>query len=312
MTYSIVARDPRTGELGVAVQSHFFGVGRVVGWARPGVGAIATQAFAEVAYGPRGLELMAGGASAPEALERLLAEDRASATRQLGFVDATGRCAAHTGDACAQAAGHALGHQVTAQGNMLLRAGTWSAMLDAYAAAEGDLADRLLAALDAAEALGGDVRGRQSASILVIADEPRDRWWEATRIDCRVDDHPDPLPELRRLVGLNRFYARMLELFSQEGVLGGPLAADRATIDAALDDLAAGREILGAGNQEATFWRGVLLARLGRTDEAGEHFDVAFASRPELSLFLCRIAPGVFPDDPIGALAAIGTRAQPA
>lgn len=311
MTYSIAARDPRTGELGVAVQSHFFGVGRVVSWVRPGVGAVATQAFAEVAHGPGGIELMAQGCGAGEALARLLAADAGAATRQLGLVDAAGEAAAHTGDACVAAAGHALGEQVAVQGNMLASERAWPAMLAAYEAHDGDLTGRLLAALDAAEATGGDIRGRQSASILVMADEPRERPWEAVVVDCRVDDHPEPLAELRRLVPLNRFWVRLLSMFSEAGVLAGGLTPDRAALDRALDALADGRELLG-GNQEATFWRGVLLARLGRDADAREHFAAALAVRAELGEFLRRMAPLVFEGDSDAVLGRVLPRADQA
>lgn len=307
MTYSLVARDPATGALGIAVQSHFFGVGRVVGWARPGVGAVATQAFAEIGYGPRGLDLMAAGASAEEALAQLTADDPGAALRQVAFADGSGRCAAHTGAACVAAAGHAFGDEVSAQGNMLASARVWPAMLDAYAeaaAAGEELPARLLAALDAAEAEGGDLRGRQSASIFVVAAEPRERPWEATLVDCRVDDHPAPLPELRRLVQLNGFYARLLELMSAPGILNGPLVADRAALSAALADLADGQALLGV-NQEAAFWRGVLLARLGDHAAAREQLAGAIAVTPALAEFLRRVAPGVFPGDAAAVLAAV-------
>jgi uncharacterized Ntn-hydrolase superfamily protein len=304
VTYSIVARDPVTGELGVAVQSHFFGVGRVVSWVRPGIGAVATQAFAEVAHGPNGLDLMAHGVAAPDAVERLLRTDPGAATRQLGLVDSAGRAAGHTGSSCVQAAGHALGEQVVVQGNMLASERAWPAMLAAYESHDGELGARLLAALEAAEATGGDIRGRQSASILVVANEPRERPWEAVRLDCRVDDHPDPVSELRRLVGLEGFYRRLLNMFSEAGVLGGELTVHRAALDRALEDLAAGRELLGT-NQEATFWRGVLLARVGRLDEAREHFDAAVRVRPQLREFLTRMASLVFEHDPEAVLASV-------
>lgn len=304
MTYSIVARDPATGDLGVAVQSHFFGVGRVVGWARPGAGVVATQAFAEVAYGPQALALMEDGLPAAEALARLVAADHAAPTRQVAAIDVDGRTAIHTGATCVEAAGHAVGDQVVAQGNMLANAGVWPAMLAAYEAHDGDLTARLLAALDAGEGEGGDIRGRQSAAILVVRAGPAERPWEAVRVDCRVDDHPEPLVELRRLVALNGFYDRFLALLSEEGVLGGPLTDDGAALDRALDDLAAGRRLLG-GNQEATFWRGVLLARLGDEHEAREHFAAALAVRPELGEFLRRMAPGVLPGDAAAVLARV-------
>ena len=179
MTYSIVARDPDTGSLGIAVQSHFFGVGRIVPWAEPGVGAVATQAFAEVSYGPLGLDLMRAGRSAPEALAQLVQADPGADTRQVAMVDAGGNVAAHTGARCVAAAGDSADDQVTAQANMVADDSCWPAMVAAYTSASGGLAGRLLAALDAAENEGGDVRGRQSAAILIVAGEPTPRPWES-------------------------------------------------------------------------------------------------------------------------------------
>ncbi|MGZ4191621.1 MAG: DUF1028 domain-containing protein, partial [Solirubrobacteraceae bacterium] len=168
MTYSIVARDPATGELGVAVQSHWFSVGPIVPWARPGVGAVATQANVEVAYGPRGLDLLAQGIAAPEALRRLLAEDPLAASRQVAIVDARGGVAAHTGEACMAFAGDVQSDGVSCQANVMATQEVWPAMLEAYTSGQGSLTSRLLTALNVGEATGGDLRGRQSAAILVV------------------------------------------------------------------------------------------------------------------------------------------------
>jgi uncharacterized Ntn-hydrolase superfamily protein len=202
-TYSIVARDGDSGELGVAVQSHWFSVGAVVAWARPGVGAAATQSVAEIAHGPNALERLAAGQDPDGAIAAVLSADRLAHYRQLGLVDATGAVAAHTGPGCIAHAGHVLGEAFACQANMMAAAGVPEAMAGAYRAAEGELAERLLAALDGAEAAGGDVRGRQSAALLLVPanGEP----WRA-RFDLRVDDHPDPLGELRRLLRLARAY----------------------------------------------------------------------------------------------------------
>jgi uncharacterized Ntn-hydrolase superfamily protein len=196
MTYSIVARDGQTGELGVAVQSHWFSVGPIVPWARPGVGAIATQANVEVSYGPHGLDLLEQGASASEALERLLAEDPGAGTRQVAVLDASGGVSVHTGADCMAAAGHVAGEGVSCQANIMATDTVWEAMLDTFTAASGPLRERLLAALDAAEEAGGDVRGRQSAAILIVPG--RGEAWESL-VSLRVEDHPEPLHELRRL-----------------------------------------------------------------------------------------------------------------
>src|SRR5438552_418488 len=209
MTYSIVARDPVSGDLGVAVQSHWFSVGTVVTWAEAGVGAVATQAFAEPAYGPRGLSLMRQGIDAGRALNTLLEQDAASAGRQVAFVDASGRVAAHTGAGCIPDAGHVTGEAMSAQANMMRNDRVWPAMLEAYQRAPGGLADRMLAALEAAEEAGGDLRGRQSAALLVVRATSSADPWRDRLIDVRVDDSGEPLAELRRLLELHRGYAHM-------------------------------------------------------------------------------------------------------
>jgi uncharacterized Ntn-hydrolase superfamily protein len=202
-TYSIVARDGASGELGVAVQSHWFSVGSVVAWARPGVGAVATQSVAEVAHGPHTLDRLADGLDARSAVATVLEADALARYRQVGAVDAQGRVAAHTGDGCIPFAGDVQGDGFSCQANMMSTAAVPAAMARAYAAADGDLAERLLAALDAGEAAGGDVRGRQSAALLVVPSEGES--WR-TRFEVRVDDDAEPLVELRRLVRLARAY----------------------------------------------------------------------------------------------------------
>jgi uncharacterized Ntn-hydrolase superfamily protein len=206
VTYSIVARDPETGELGVAVQTGTFGVGTGVPWAEAGVGAVATQSFTEHSYGPFGLDLMKAGRTAPEALAGLVASDSKQRFRQVGMVDAQGRSAAHTGDGCIRDCGHLVGDGFTVQANMMARDTVWRAMAAAYEGAAGSLARRLLAALDAAEAEGGDFRGAQSAAILVVKGEPTGFAWKGRVSNLRVDDHVDPLGELRRLLDREEDY----------------------------------------------------------------------------------------------------------
>lgn len=205
MTYSIVALDAETGELGVAVQSRWLAAGAVVPWARPGVGAIATQSFVDARYGFAGLELLAAGRDPAVALAELLAADPDPGVRQVGIVDASGRTAAHTGAECVGAAGHRSLVGVSVQANMMERPTVWPAMLEAYGKAEGDLADRLVAALRAAEAEGGDVRGRQSAGLLVVPGGSDAKPWDV-RFDIRIDDDPRPLDELERLLRISRAY----------------------------------------------------------------------------------------------------------
>jgi uncharacterized Ntn-hydrolase superfamily protein len=247
VTYSIVARDPETGELGVAVQSHWFSVGSVVAWARPGIGAVATQSVAEVAHGPNALDRMGAGLDAAGALDSVLADDELASYRQLGAVDAGGGVAAHTGPGCIPVAGDLTGEGYSCQANMMAAADVPEAMASAYEAAEGDLAERLLAALSAAEAAGGDVRGRQSAALLVVP--ARGEPWRA-RFDVRVEDHRDPLAELARLVRLARAY----ELAGR----ADELAAEHRHAEATRLYVEAAELAPEAG--ELTFWAGLGMA----------------------------------------------------
>jgi uncharacterized Ntn-hydrolase superfamily protein len=203
VTYSIVARDPETGELGVAVRSRAFRSGGGVAWALPGVGAVATQSYAERSYGPLGLDLLRAGKTPEQTLTGLVAADADAGVRQVAIVDAEGRTALHTGAACIPEAGHLAGDGYTVQANMMRSADVWPAMAEAFEAATGTLARRLLAALDAAEATGGDWRGQQAGGILVVPSEGLP--WERVS-DVRVDDHPEPLRELRRLLDLEEAY----------------------------------------------------------------------------------------------------------
>ena len=207
MTYSIVARDPRTGEMGVAVQSHYFSVGSVVTWARSGVGAVATQSITEPRYGPLGLELMAAGRSAPEALKALVASDPNPEVRQVAMVDSKGRTAAHTGSRCIPHAGHTLGRGVSCQGNIMRNSLVWKAMRrDFEKNRKLPLPERLVSALETAEAAGGDARGKQSAAILVVSGDVAATDWGGRVVELRVEDHREPLEELKRLLRYRRAY----------------------------------------------------------------------------------------------------------
>jgi uncharacterized Ntn-hydrolase superfamily protein len=285
VTYSIVARDPATGELGVAVQSHWFSVGGVVSWARPGIGAVATQANAEVAYGPQLLDLLAAGVAAEQALATLVANDPSGDSRQVAVVDGSGRVAAHTGRACMAYAGHITGAGVSCQANIMATERVWPAMLEAFGAtgaAGGSLTTRLLAALDAAEGEGGDLRGRQSAAIRVVA--PDAEPWE-TVVSLRVEDHPDPLPELRRLVALNDAYA----LAAQADELVGSGHHDEA---ARLSVQASER---APGNHELLFWAGLGIAQAGDLDAGVAQVRAAIAIQPTWRELLRRLPPEVAP-----------------
>lgn len=205
-TFSIVARDPESGDFGIAVQSKFIAVGAVVPWAQANVGAVATQSYANTAYGPDGLTHLAAGLSAEEALQRLLEADEGRAWRQIGLVDAQGRAAAFTGDECMDWKGHHVGDGYCCQGNILKSGETISAMASTFEQTNGPLAERLLAALAAGQAAGGDRRGQQSAALLVVRDGGGYGGFNDRMIDLRVDDHPTPIDELHRLYGLYALY----------------------------------------------------------------------------------------------------------
>jgi uncharacterized Ntn-hydrolase superfamily protein len=223
VTYSIAARDPETGAFGVAVQSHFFAVGAVVPWVEAEVGAVATQAMGLVSYGPLGLERMRRGEAAPDALAALVAADEGRETRQVAMVDRNGVAAAHTGSSCTAFAGARTGDGWSVQGNMLRRDGVPDAMAEAYTGTRGDFVERLLATLDAAEAAGGDVRGQQAAAIVVATNAG----WTGPVLRLQVEDHPQPLVELRRLVQMHRGYEELDAAFQrlQAGELDGLVPA---------------------------------------------------------------------------------------
>jgi len=286
VTYSIVARDPDTGELGVAVQSHWFSVGSIVTWARPGVGAVATQANLEPAYGPRVLDLLAGGVPAPEALARLVAEDPLGQSRQVAVVDAAGRAAAHTGSSCIPYAGHVTADGISCQANIMASERVWPAMLEAFQAANGSLADRLLGALDAAEREGGDIRGRQSAAILVVPAEG-EPW--TTVVSLRVEDHPDPLPELRRLV-------RLREAYALAGEADELLNAGRHDQAAGLYERASE---LAPGNHELLFWAGLGTVQAGDVDRGVAKVVAAIAVQPAWRELLARLPADIAPAAPL-------------
>jgi uncharacterized Ntn-hydrolase superfamily protein len=205
-TFSIVAFDPETDSLGVAVQSKFLAVGSVVPWARAGVGAVATQAMANYNYGPRGLDLMSAGNSAEQTVEALTSEDEDREHRQVGVVDARGRASTFTGSECFDWAGGVTGEHYAAQGNILVGKETVEAMASTYAEADGDLATRLLEALDAGQVAGGDSRGKQSAALLVVREGGGYGGDTDRLVDLRVDDHPEPIRELIRIRDLHTLY----------------------------------------------------------------------------------------------------------
>lgn len=320
-TFSIVARDPATGQMGVAVQSHWFSVGSIVSWAEPGVGAVATQSFVDPSYGPLALGLMRAGKSAPEALEALLNADPGNDVRQVAVVDSQGRVAVWTGGKDIQAAGHFAGPPATSvpasavsasnpkgsgmlsigtgfstEANLMLNDKVWPAMAKAFQEAKGDLAERLLTALDAAQAVGGDIRGRQSAALIVVSGKREDKPWERI-FDVRVDDHPQPLEELRRLVALQRAYNHMN---------AGDAAVERKDNKTALIEYSEAERIASATPgvlpsrlAEMIYWHAVALVNMGRVDESLPLFRKAFAIEGNWATLTPRLPrSGLLPDDP--------------
>lgn len=302
-TYSIVARDPETGEMGVAVQSHAFSVGSAVPWAEAGVGAVATQSLTRIDYGPEGLALMRMGLTASQALADLIENDESRDVRQVAMVDTQGNAAAFTGSRCIAAAGHVIGDGFSVQANLMVNESVWPAMKDAYEHADGDLADRLLAALEAAQASGGDIRGQQSAALLVVAGERSERSWEGRLFELRVEDHPRPLDELKRLVRLQRAYRyadRADELIAAQN------------FDDAMGALAKAAA-LAPDVLELRFWAAAALFAAGREDESLELFREVFAKEPVWALLAPRLVPlGLLPDDPaaLERIAALASAAR--
>lgn len=266
-TYSIIARDPVTGQLGVAVQSHWFSVGTTVPWIRAGIGAVATQSLTDVTYGVIGLAMMAAGKTAEEALQGAIRSDQTPQWRQVGMIDAFGNQAVHTGRKCIRHAGHVSGDGFIVMANLMERPTVWEAMATAYRESEGELADRMLAALDAAQAEGGDIRGRQSAAIIIVSGDPTGIPFRDTVMDLRVDDHPQPLVELRRLVNLSRAYQFMNdgdERLAQSDAAGAKLAYNSAME-------------LAPDNTEIQFWSAVTLFSGGQEQQALVIFKQVFA-----------------------------------
>ncbi len=287
-TYSIVARDPLTGELGVAVQSHWFSVGSVVPWAEAGVGAVATQSFVDPSYGKLGLDLMRAGKSAPDALKSLIAGDEARDVRQVAMIDAQSRVLAHTGAKCIEAAGQTIGENFSVQANLMENDKVWPAMARAFQETKGDLAARMLAALEAAQSVGGDIRGKQSAALVVVTGQPTGRAWADRVFDLRVDDHAEPVKELRRLLTLQRAYNHMN---------AGDLAVEKKDNEAALREYSAAEKLV-PDNLEMAYWHAVALVNMKRVDEALPIFHRVFVADPNWRTLTPRlIKSGLIVDD---------------
>ena len=287
-TYSIVALDAETGELGVAVQSHWFSVGFLVPWVKAGVGAVATQSFVKVDYGPDGLELMESGMSAKDALKSLTNQDEAEAVRQVAMIDINGNVAAHTGERCIVFANHVVGKNYSVQANMMENSTVPKAMAVAFENSSGDLADRMMAALEAAEKEGGDIRGKQSAAMVIMSGEPTGIEWKDTKMSLRIEDHPTPLKELKRLIRIHRAYQHANK---------GDYYMELNQIDNALTEYNKASKYYPE-NPELPYWSAVALVNGGRINEALPIFKAVFKSNPNLKKMTPRlIKSGLLIDD---------------
>ncbi len=266
-TFSIVARDPATGQMGVAVQSNWFSVGALVSWAEAGVGAVATQSFVNVSFGPRGLEILKQGKTAQEALKILIDSDEGRDVRQVAIIDAQGNVAAHTGTKCIAEAGHIIGDNFSVQANMMLNDSVWPAMKKAFQETKGPLAERMVAALEVAQSEGGDIRGQQSAAILVVKGKATGKIWEDRIIDLRVEDHPNAVQEIKRTLRVYRAY---------EYMNAGDLALEHNDIEGALDAYSTA-EVMFPENLEMKYWHAICLANTGSLEEALPMFKAIFA-----------------------------------
>lgn len=266
-TYSIVARDSITGEMAVGVQSHWFSVGSLVSWGKSGVGVVATQSFVNPAYGPQGIELMEKGKSASEALNELVNKDEGKSYRQVAFLDASGKTAAFTGEKCVESAMHFAGNNFSVQANMMLNDNVIPEMKKAFKQYSNlPLAERVVKVLQAAEAAGGDIRGKQSAALIVVGADKVANSWEDKKIDLRVDDHAEPLEELERLLKVARAYEFMNK---------GDLAMEEENVDEALIQYGRAEELFPE-NLEMRYWKAIALANSGRVHEAIPIFKAIF------------------------------------
>lgn len=265
-TYSIVAFDEKTGDMGVAVQSHWFSVGTIVTWGEAGVGVVATQSFVNPAFGPGGLELLKKGKTPQEAVDELLKSDEGRELRQLAILDAKGRAASFTGKLCIQPAGNIAGKGFSVQANLMSNDKIWPAMEKAFKNSSGSLAERMLIALEAAENAGGDIRGKQSAALLVVRAKSTGKIWEDRLVDLRIDDSPAPLPELRRLLKIHRAYEHMNN---------GDLAVEKNDMDSAMKEYSSAMEMF-PDNLEMKYWTAVALANKGQMKEALPMFKEIF------------------------------------
>lgn len=286
--YSIVAYDSATGQFGAAVQSHWFKVADVI-WLEPGTGAVATQSLTEFSYGPLGLEMMRLGKSSSQALAGLVESDPNSEVRQVAMIDKNGAVATHTGSKCIAYAGHYMGNHYSVQANLMEDSTVWNAMADAFESAEGDLAERMMVALEAAQAEGGDIRGKQSAAMVVVSGNPTGQPWRDRIVDIRVDDSPEPLVELRRLLNITRAYDHMNK--------GDEFIAEEKFESANREYARAAK--LAPGNPEILFWHAVTLVTAAKVDLALPIFREVFETDNNWRILVPRLVEaGLLPEDP--------------
>ena len=280
-TYSIVARDPETGEMGVAVQSHWFSVGSIVSWGEAGVGVVATQSFVNPAFGPNGLELLKSGMTASEVVDKLIAEDEGRDVRQLAIIDVNGSVKSYTGKNCIPGAGNIVGENYSVQANLMLNDKVPGAMSKAFEESKGPLAERLMAALFAAQEVGGDIRGKQSAAILVVKGKSNGKVWEDRLIDLRVEDSPEPLKELNRLLKVHHAYDHMN---------AGDLAVEHGDMELAMNEYSAAEEMF-PDNEEMIYWHAVTLATNGDIESSLPLFKDVFERNENWKILTPRLVP---------------------
>ncbi|MCX7874678.1 MAG: DUF1028 domain-containing protein [Melioribacteraceae bacterium] len=280
-TYSIVAIDPITGDMGVAVQSHWFSVGTIVSWGEAGVGVIATQSFVNPSFGPHGLELLKSGMNAQDVLDKLISEDEGRDFRQLAILDSKGNVAAYTGKNCIQSAGHIVGKGYSVQANLMLNDKVWPEMSKAFENSKGTFAERILDALDAAEKVGGDIRGKQSAALLIVKAKSTGKVWEDRLIDLRVDDSNEPLKELRRLYKVHQAYQHMNN---------GDLAVEKNDMNKAMEEYSSAMKMF-PNNLEMKYWTAVALTNKGNLKDALPMFKEIFKKDKNWKILTPRLIP---------------------
>lgn len=280
-TYSIVAIDPVTGDMGVAVQSHWFSVGTIVSWGEAGVGVIATQSFVNASFGPKGLELLKSGMTPQQVVDKLINEDEGKDFRQLAILDSKGNVAAYTGKNCIQPAGHLTGKGYSVQANLMMNDKVWPAMAKAFENSKGSLAERLLIALEAAQSVGGDIRGKQSAAILVVRAKSTGKVWEDRLVDLRIDDSNEPLKEMRRLLKVHQAYQHMNN---------GDLAVEKNDMAKAMEEYSAAMKMF-PNNLEMKYWTAIALANKGNLKEALPLFKEIFKKDKNWKTLTPRLIP---------------------